>query len=49
MAKPKRQDRLSLKLEAAQRKFIELTAKAQGHKNLSRVVKSWINREMQAH
>ena len=36
----------NLKLDDEQRKFIELTAKAQGHYNMSEVLKRLLNREM---
>lgn len=49
MKKHTRHERLSLKLEKGTRKFLWRIAKAQGHTNISRVVKGWIAREMQAH
>ncbi len=39
----------SIKFEAAQVKFIEKTAEAQGHYNFSEVVKRLVNREMRIH
>lgn len=47
MAKPKPLQLFHLKITEQQRKFIELTAKAQGHYNMSAVVKRLIDREME--
>lgn len=49
MKKPKPTMPMNIRFTEAQRRWIKLTAKAQGHWNASRVVKNLIAREMQAH
>lgn len=40
---------INIRFNALERKFIRQTARAQGHKNMSEVVKRLVRREMQAH
>lgn len=46
MPKPEPLATTSLRLEDKQKKFLEMTAKAQGHWNVSEVIRRLINREM---
>jgi hypothetical protein len=48
MAKPKPLKPFSIKIDEPTRIFIKLTAKAQGHYNMSEVVKRLLDREMSA-
>lgn len=47
MPKPKPLSPTSIKFTEAQKTFLKMTAKAQGHWNVSEVIKRLINREMQ--
>lgn len=48
MPKPKPLQLFHLKISDDQRRFLEMTAKAQGHYNMSEVLKRLLNREMGA-